>query len=169
VVVLAWKPVVSRFAEGTKAAIGGALLASMNTASEYGFGAVIAALPGFLIVADGLRAIPNPLVNEAVTVTALAGITGSASGGMSIALAAMADTFIANANAAGIPMEVLHRVAAMASGGMDTLPHNGAVITLLAVTGLTHRQSYKDIFAITLIKTFAVFLVIGAFYAFGVV
>jgi len=141
----------------------------MNTASEYGFGAVIAALPGFLVVADALRAIPNPLVNEAVTVTALAGITGSASGGMSIALAAMADTFIANANATGIPMEVLHRVAAMASGGMDTLPHNGAVITLLAVTGLTHRQSYKDIFAITLIKTFAVFLVIGAFYALDVV
>ena len=125
----------------------------MNTASEYGFGAVIAALPGFLVVANALGAIPDPLVNEAVTVTALAGITGSASGGMSIALAAMAETFIANANAAGIPMEVLHRVAAMASGGMDTLPHNGAVITLLAVTGLTHRQSYKDIFAITMIKT----------------
>jgi H+/gluconate symporter-like permease len=169
VLVLAWKPVLARFADGTKSAIGGALLASMNTASEYGFGAVIAALPGFLVVADALRAIPNPLVNEAVTVTALAGITGSASGGMSIALAAMAETFIANANAAGIPMEVLHRVAAMASGGMDTLPHNGAVITLLAVTGLTHRQSYKDIFAITLIKTFAVLLVIGVFYAFGVV
>ena len=118
---------------------------------------------------DALRAIPNPLVNEAVTVTALAGITGSASGGMSIALAAMADTFIANANAAGIPMEVLHRVAAMASGGMDTLPHNGAVITLLAVCGLTHRQSYKDIFAITLIKTAAVFVIIGVYYATGLV
>jgi H+/gluconate symporter-like permease len=61
-------------------------------------------------------------------------------------------------------MEVLHRVAAMASGGMDTLPHNGAVITLLAVTGLTHRQSYKDIFAITCIKTSAVFVVIGLYY-----
>jgi H+/gluconate symporter-like permease len=81
----------------------------------------------------------------------------------------MADTFIANANAAGIPMEVLHRVAAMASGGMDTLPHNGAVITLLAVTGLTHRQAYKDIFAITCIKTLAVFVVIGLFYGFGLV
>lgn len=165
VVAFAWKPVIASFAEGTKSAIGGALLASMNTASEYGFGAVIAALPGFLVVANALSAIPNPLINEAVTVTALAGITGSASGGMSIALAAMADTFIANANAAGIPMEVLHRVAAMASGGMDTLPHNGAVITLLAVTGLTHRQAYKDIFAITVIKTLAVFVVIGLFYA----
>ena len=167
VLALAWRSVTAHFAESTKPAIGGALLAAMNTASEYGFGAVIAALPGFLVVANALGAIPNPLINEAVTVTALAGITGSASGGMSIALAAMADTFIANANAANIPMEVLHRVASMASGGMDTLPHNGAVITLLAVTGLTHRQAYKDIFAITIIKTLAVFVIIGVFYATG--
>jgi H+/gluconate symporter-like permease len=167
VLAFAWRPVIASFAEGTKSAIGGALLASMNTASEYGFGAVIAALPGFLVIANALSAIPNPLVNEAVTVTALAGITGSASGGMSIALAAMAETFIANAQAAGIPMEVLHRVASMASGGMDTLPHNGAVITLLAVTGLTHRRAYKDIFAVTIIKTLAVFVVIAMFYAFG--
>ena len=167
VLCLAWRPVTAKFAEGTKTAVGGALLASMNTASEYGFGAVIAALPGFLLVANSLNAIPDPLVNEAVTVTALAGITGSASGGMSIALAAMAESFIANAQAAGIPMDVLHRVAAMASGGMDTLPHNGAVITLLAVTGLTHRQSYKDIFAITLISTAAVFAVIALYYLTG--
>ena len=169
VLAFAWKPVLASFAEGTKAAIGGAMLSAMNTASEYGFGAVIAALPGFLVVANALGSIPNPLLNVAVTVTALAGITGSASGGMSIALAAMAETFIANARAAGIPMDVLHRVASMASGGMDTLPHNGAVITLLAVTGLTHRQAYKDIFAITVIKTLAVFLVIGVFYATGLV
>jgi H+/gluconate symporter-like permease len=169
VLVFAWRPVRERFAEGSKLAVGGALLASMNTASEYGFGAVIAALPGFKLVADALHSIPNPLINEAVTVTALAGITGSASGGMSIALGAMAETFIHNAQAAGIPMEVLHRVAAMASGGMDTLPHNGAVITLLAVTGLTHRQAYKDIFAITVIKTLAVLVVIGVFYGTGVV
>ena len=167
VFLFAGKRVLSQFANGSKAAISGALLAAMNTASEYGFGAVIAALPGFLVVANALNAIPNPLVNEAITVTALAGITGSASGGLSIALAAMADTFIANANAAGIPMDVLHRVASMASGGMDTLPHNGAVITLLAVTGLTHRQAYKDIFAITIIKTLAVFFIIGLFYATG--
>ena len=169
VLAFAWKTILPAFAEGTKSAIGGALLASMNTASEYGFGAVIAALPGFLVVANALRGVPDPLVNEAITVTSLAGITGSASGGMSIALAAMSESFVANAQAAGIPMEVLHRVAAMASGGMDTLPHNGAVITLLAVTGLTHRQSYKDIFAITLIKTAAVFVVIAAYYGLGIV
>src|SRR5574343_863733 len=167
VFIFSWKTVVAKFAEGSKHAIGGALLATMNTASEYGLAAVIAALPGFLVVANALSSIPNPLINEAITVTALAGITGSASGGMGIALAAMADTFIANAQAAGIPLEVFHRVASMASGGMDTLPHNGAVITLLAVTGLTHRQSYKDIFAITCIKTSAVFVVIGVFYATG--
>jgi len=167
VVIFAWRAIRVKFAEGSKDAVAGALLAGTNTASEYGFGAVIAALPGFLVISDALKGIPNPLINEAVTVTTLAGVTGSASGGMSIALGAMADQFIAAANAAGIPLEVLHRVAAMASGGMDTLPHNGAVITLLAVTGLTHVQAYKDIFAITCIKTLAVAFVIGLYYATG--
>jgi H+/gluconate symporter-like permease len=169
VVVTAFGRVRERFAVGTKAAVAGALLASLNTASEYGFGGVIAALPGFLVVSDALKSIPNPLVNAAVSVSSLAGITGSASGGMSIALAAMSDTFIKGAEAAHIPMEVLHRVVAMASGGMDTLPHNGAVITLLAVTGLTHRQSYRDIFAVTVIKTLAVFFVISVYYMTGLV
>ena len=169
VAVFAWKPVAKGFAEGGKAAVGGALLASMNTASEYGFGAVIATLPGFIVIRDALTAIPNPLVNEAVTVTALSGVTGSASGGMSIALAAMSNQFIAAANANGIPMQVLHRVASMASGGMDTLPHNGAVITLLAVCGLTHKQSYRDIFAVTCIKTTAAFVVIAVYYLTGLV
>ena len=115
-----------------------------------------------------MSAIPNPLVNEAVTVNVLAGVTGSASGGLSIALAALSTRFVETANAAGIPLEVLHRVASMASGGMDTLPHNGAVITLLAVTGLTHRQAYGDIFAITLTKTAAVFVVIAVYYLTGI-
>jgi H+/gluconate symporter-like permease len=168
VVAFAFGPLKARFADGSKAAVAGALLAATNTASEYGFGAVIAALPGFLVVADALKAIPGVLLNETITVTALAGITGSASGGMSIALATMADSFIAAANSAGIPLEVLHRIAAMASGGMDTLPHNGAVITLLAVTGLTHRQAYRDIFAITLLKTAAVAVAIGVFDLTGI-
>jgi H+/gluconate symporter-like permease len=168
VLVLAFGAVRERFADGSKTAIAGSLLAALNTASEYGFGGVIAALPGFLVVADWLRAIPGVLVNEAVTVTALAGITGSASGGMSIALATMADSFIAAANAANIPLEVLHRIASMASGGMDTLPHNGAVITLLAVTGLTHKTSYMDIFAITIIKTLAVAVAIVMYSVTGI-
>jgi H+/gluconate symporter-like permease len=167
VFLFAFRPVAAKFADGSRAAVAGALLASMNTAAEYGFGAVIAALPGFLVIREALAHIPNPLVNEAVTVSTLAGITGSASGGLSIALAAMAKQFIAAAEAAHIPMEVLHRVAAMASGGMDTLPHNGAVITVLAVTGLTHRVSYGDIFAVTVLKTAAVFVVIAFYYATG--
>jgi H+/gluconate symporter-like permease len=169
VVALGWRNIRSRLAQGSQAAVAGSMLAAMNTASEYGFGAVIASLPGFVVVAEMLRSIPNPLINEAITVTTLAGITGSASGGLSIALALMADTFLVQAAAAGIPTEVLHRVASMASGGMDTLPHNGAVITLLMVSGLTHRQAYLDIFAITVLKTIAVLVVIGVFLATGLV
>ena len=169
VILTAFRRVSARFADGSKAAVGGALLAAMNTASEYGFGGVIAALPGFIVVSDALKSIPNPLVNAAVSVSSLAGITGSASGGMSIALAAMSDLFIKGAQAAQIPLEVLHRVVSMASGGMDTLPHNGAVITLLAVTGLTHKESYREIFAVTVIKTAAVFFVIAFYYVTGLV
>ena len=167
--IFGFSAVKGKLAEGSKAAVAGAMLATLNTASEYGFGAIIASLPGFLIVAKGLQAIGNPLLNEAVTINLLAGITGSSSGGMSIALAAMSDKFIAAANAAHIPLEVFHRVASMAAGGMDTLPHNGAVITLLAVTGLTHREAYRDIFGMTLIKIAAAFVVIGVYYATGIV
>jgi H+/gluconate symporter-like permease len=169
VAATAFGRIKERFAAGSRAAVGGALLASMNTASEYGFGGVIAALPGFVVVGNALKSIPDPLVNAAVSVSSLAGITGSASGGMSIALAAMSDLFIQGAQAAQIPLEVLHRVVAMASGGMDTLPHNGAVITLLAVTGLTHKESYREIFAVTVIKTLAVFFVIAVYYLTGLV
>ncbi|MBS2040738.1 GntP family permease [bacterium] len=151
--------------EGLRTAVAGALLATMNTASEYGFGGVIASLPGFTLVKNFLGgAFSDPLINEAISVNALAGITGSASGGLSLALAALGSQFQAGGQ---VPAPVLHRVASMASGGMDTLPHNGAVITLLLVTGLTHKDSYKDIFVITCLKTAAVFVVIFIYRSTG--
>lgn len=168
-VLIGWKAIRERFAEASQAAIGGSLLASLNTASEYGFGAVIAALPGFHQIASVLSTIRDPLLNVAITTNILCGITGSASGGLSLTLGAFADRFIAEANASGIPLEVVHRIASLASGGMDTLPHNGAIITLLAVTGLTHRQAYKDIFVLTIVKTLTAFVAIGIFYLTGAI
>lgn len=142
---LNWKRLINAkntFNKGTTASF----LPIMNTASEVGYGAVIASLAAFVLVRDFIMgATDNPVANIAVAVSVLAGITGSASGGMSIALEALGDDFIAQASAAGIDMELMHRVTALASGGMDALPHNGAVITLLAICGLTHRQSYKDV------------------------
>jgi len=141
----------------------GSLLAVMNTASEVGFGNVIKSLPGFQTIAHALMGINSggsPLLSEAVTVNVLSGVTGSASGGMSIALDTFGKSYLEWATRANIDPQLLHRVASMASGGMDTLPHNGAVITLLGIAGLTHKQSYKDIFAITLLKTGTVFILI---------
>ena len=169
VFLLSFKRVVTRFAEGSKAAVSGCLLAIMNTASEFGYGSIIAVLPGFAILADAMHGISNPLLSEVISISTLAGIVGSASGGLTIAMGAMSKIFVDSANAAGIPLEVAHRVASMASGAFDSLPHNGAVITLLAVTGLTHRQAYGPIFVVTLIKTAAVFLVIALYYLTGLV
>lgn len=147
-----------RFQPALSTATAGALLAIFNTASEVGFGNTVKALPGFRVIQDGVFLVSrHVLVSEATAVNVLAGITGSASGGLSIALDVMGARYLELARAQGISPEMLHRIAAMASGGMDTLPHNGAVITLLAITGLTHRQSYGDIFAITVLKTVTVF------------
>jgi len=88
---------------------------------------------------------------------------------MSIALDLMAKDWLAWANAIGMSPEVLHRVAAMASGGLDSMPHNGAVITIIAVCGLTHKQSYGDIGAIVGIKTVAAFAVILIHMATGII
>lgn len=148
----------------------GSLLAIMNTASEVGYGNVIAQLPGFVHVADFLINIHiggTPLVSEAISITTLAGITGSASGGMAIALELMGNDWMTWANSIGMSPEILHRVASMAAGGLDTLPHNGAVITLLAVCGLSHREAYKNIFVITLLKTFTVFVIIFIYSVTG--
>jgi len=148
----------------------GSLLAIMNTASETGYGNVIRALPGFKAVADFMMSIDpgTPLVSEAITVNVLAGITGSASGGMSIALEAMGQQYLDWAARVGVDPQMLHRVASISSGGMDTLPHNGAVITLLAITGLTHKSSYADIFITsTVIPFLTVFVIIALHHLTG--
>ncbi|HMN38447.1 MAG TPA: GntP family permease [Hyphomicrobium sp.] len=143
-----WSNLTKTLNEGTF----GSMLPILNTASEVGYGTVIASLAGFAVIRDLVLNIPgNPLVSEAVAVNVLAGITGSASGGMSIALKTLGAQYLEMANAAGVSPQLLHRVAAMASGCLDTLPHNGAVISLLAICGLTHRESYKFIFFNTVV------------------
>ena len=128
----------------------GSFLPIFNTASEVGYGAVIAGLAAFAIIEQAVTGIApdNPAVSLAIAVNILAGITGSASGGMSIALQALGSTYMQMAEAMNVSPELLHRVTALASGGFDCLPHNGAVITLFAITSLTHRKSYVDIFVV---------------------
>ena len=143
-----WKNLMESVNAGTM----GSLLPIFNTASEVGYGNVIASLPAFLVVKNAVLGISdNPLISEAVAVGSLAGITGSASGGMSIALSTLGDYYLTVANASGISPELLHRVAVMASGSFDSLPHNGAVITLLSICKLTHKNSYFDIFMVSVV------------------
>ncbi|HWL80838.1 MAG TPA: GntP family permease [Roseomonas sp.] len=131
----------------------GALLPIFNTASEVGYGAVIASLAAFAVVRDAVVSIApgTPTISLAIAVNALAGITGSASGGLSIALDTLGSTYMARATELGIDPELLHRIATISSGGFDSLPHNGAVISLLTITGLTHKSSYGDIFVVNLL------------------
>lgn len=130
----------------------GSITAILNTAAAVGFGTVVKAVPGFAVLTEVLLNVPGtPLISEAIAVNLLAGATGSASGGMSIALEALGEKYMAIATQTGINPAAFHRVASLASGGLDTLPHNGAVLTLLAVTGMTHKDSYIDIMMTSLI------------------
>ncbi|NBG88265.1 GntP family permease [Isachenkonia alkalipeptolytica] len=125
------------------------VIAIINTSAAVGFGTVVRAVPGFETLTELVMGIQgSPLISQAVSVNILAGATGSASGGMGIALAALGDQYLQIAQATGIPPEAFHRIASMSSGGLDTLPHNGAVLTLLAVTAMTHKDSYKEIFVV---------------------
>lgn len=138
--------------ETLKEGVSNSFLAVMNTASEVGYGNVIKALAGFALISQFmLNVSSNPLIGATISASALAGITGSASGGMSIALATFGEQFLQMAIERGISPEALHRIVAIASGGFDTLPHNGAVITLLFATGMTHKESYLNIGMCTVI------------------
>ena len=129
------------------------LMPVFNTACEYGYGNTIKSLAGFTVVQNFVTGIApgNPLISEAIAVNALAGITGSASGGLSIALRTLGETYYERAVAAGIDPQLLHRVASMSCGCLDSLPHNGALITLLLICGVTHRQSYRDVGVVTIV------------------
>ncbi|MEF7613551.1 GntP family permease [Aquincola sp. MAHUQ-54] len=131
----------------------GFMLPLFNTASEVGYGAVVASLAGFALIKQAVLNVSpnNPLISEAIAMNILAGITGSSSGGLSIALEALGADYVRMAQQAGIAPDLLHRVAVLAAGGMDTLPHCGAIITLLAICKLTHRQSYLNIAAVTML------------------
>jgi H+/gluconate symporter-like permease len=122
------------------------VLPILSVASLVGFGAVVAALPAFAIVRDWVLSIGGgPLVSLAVATNLLSALTGSASGGLTIALDALGATYMRLASEHGIDPALLHRIAVMSAGTLDSLPQNGAVVTLLAVCGSTHNQSYFDI------------------------
>lgn len=143
-----YKSFVNIINEGAR----GSMMPIVSVSAIVGFGAVVRAVPAFTQLVGMLTNIPgSPLISLAIAVNVLCGATGSASGGLGITLSALADQYIIMAQSAGIPLEVMHRIAAIAASAMDTVPHNGAILTLLAVTGMTHKESYFDISICTIV------------------
>lgn len=147
----------------------GSIIAIINTSAAVGFGSVVKSVPGFQTLTHMLLNFKgSPLASEAVAVNLLAGATGSASGGMGIALEALGSKYKEIALNENIPLELFHRVASISSGGLDALPHNGAVLTLLVITGMSHKKSYMDICVVAVIIPI-IALIIGIIIAhFGI-
>jgi H+/gluconate symporter-like permease len=145
------------------------VLPVLSVASLVGFGSVVAALPAFALVRDWVLGIEGgPLVSLAVATNVLAALTGSASGGLTIALDALGGAYMKIAAERHIDPGLMHRVAVIGAGTLDMLPHNGAVVTVLAVCGATHRESYLDIVMVGIVGSLvALAAVIGLGTAFG--
>lgn len=155
--------------ESMDAGVNASALPVLSVASLVGFGSVVAALPAFTMVRDWVLSIEGgPLVSLAVATNVLASLTGSASGGLTIALDALGSTYLRIAGEQGIDPGLLHRVAVIGAGTLDSLPHNGAVVTLLAVCESTHRESYFDIVMVSIVGgLFALIAVIALGSAVG--
>lgn len=151
------------------AGVNASALPILSVSSLVGFGAVIAALPAFAVISDWILSVEGgPLVSLALATNVLAALTGSASGGLTIALDALAETYMQLAAVAGINPELMHRVAVIGAGTLDSLPHNGAVVTLLAICGTTHKESYFDIVMVAVVSALlALVAVIALGTAFG--
>ncbi|MGJ0183083.1 GntP family permease [Corynebacterium glyciniphilum] len=142
----------STYIKGLSDGAKNAVVPAFTTASEVGFGAVIASLAVFAALQNSIFDVSNnPVVIGAVATAVISGLTGSSSGGLTITLETFGDQLAQMATDQGISLELLHRVIAMASVSFDSLPHNGAIVTLLLVCGLTHRQSYKDVGMVTIV------------------
>ncbi len=138
------KDILRIFSDGTQ----DSLMPLLSTAAVIGFGGVVVQTVGFqnfssLMLDSGLP----PKLSLFASISVVSGITGSASGGLGIFMNTMADSYLA----LGIPADELHRIVVMAAGGFDSLPHCGAVVALLTITGLTHKQAYKDVGIITVV------------------
>jgi H+/gluconate symporter-like permease len=143
------------------AGVNASALPAISVASLVGFGAVVAAMPAFGVVREAVLGIGGgPLVSLAVATNTLAALTGSASGGLTIALDALGATYLAQAAQIGMDPAILHRVAVIGSGTLDSLPHNGAVVTLLSVCGSTHKDSYKDIVMVGILGAIVALVVV---------
>jgi len=134
------------------AGVNASALPLLSVASLVGFGAVVASLPSFAAVRDWVLSIEGgPLVSLAVATNVLAALTGSASGGLTIALQSLASTYMELAQSLGIDPALMHRVSVIGAGTLDSLPHNGAVVTLLAVCGSSHREGYMNIVVVGIV------------------
>lgn len=157
---------IAAIGEGAAGSVG----AIMNTGAAVGFGAVVKVVPGFADLTKWVLSIggSNPLISLTVALNLLAGATGSASGGMIIALDALGAKYLELANQQGINPQALHRISSVSAGALDTLPHNGAVLTLLQNTGMSHKDSYFDIFIVSVVLPVFICIVLIVLATLGI-
>ncbi len=139
-----------------EAAVKSGMGAAVTTGAIVGYGSVVSASSGYAVLSQALLNLnTTPLLSFGLATTILSGAAGSGTGGLGITMNSMAPQYLA----LGLSPEILHRVGTLSAIGLDSLPHNGAVVVLLTLCGMTHKDSYKQIFVTTVVFTLIVAIV----------
>lgn len=147
------------------------ITALMNTAVVIGFGGVVKMSGGFQTIVDFAMGLEmSPLISAALATGVVAAATGSCSGGMRIFFDSLGSQYIGLCNAAGIPLEILHKVVGLAGAGLDNFPHSGGFITPVVYCHLNPKECYPYVFFTNMVVTsLGCILSIILFTVFGIV
>ena len=168
-IVVSFSELKDRLKNHLKTAAGNSLMPLINSCAVVGFGAVIKSLAIFSIIQSFILGISaNPLISEILAVNMLCGMTASASGGLGATLEALAPTFIAQGAKVGLSPQVLHRIASISSGGLDSLPHNGATVTTLSLCNISHKEGYLDMFVCSVVIPIGTAIVVAILASIGI-
>lgn len=166
--IVSFPRIRASFKGDLKQAASNSLMPLVNSCAVVGFGSVIKGLAIFSIIQSFILSISaNPLVSEILAVNLLCGLTTSASGGLGATLEALAPTFLEAGAKIGIGPEVLHRVASISSGGLDSLPHNGATVTTLSLCKISHSEGYLDMFICSVVIPICTAIIIALLASIG--
>ena len=133
--------------------ISSAAVTAINASAIVGIGGVIKVVPGFQKIVDFVldfsQSGGNPLIIFGIATTLLCGLNASGMGGLSTTLSVLAEPFMAM----GVNPEIMHRIGVIASVGLDSLPHSGGIVAVLAISGISYKEGYKYMFMTTVVIT----------------
>ena len=132
------------------------------TSLIMGYGNLVKSMDSFVWVTDKLYSLfDNEIVSSIIAVNIIAALTGSSLTSLQI----LFDTFLDRIRISELPAENIHRIIAIASGGLDSMPYATGVVVANDLAHTEQSKTYKHIFiTCALIPLLALVLTVAISY-----